>query len=136
MSWLVSNRHPRRIPHLLTSTSSYGETGEAIITSTLEVMYPSIEHNMICPFDLASFLHFVLLPECVLLLITKDCKLTKVVDAYKILAASADYGYHWFTFDNDVVEEDGLSVTQVVIHENQMQVHKYQVRFVVYLCAL
>ncbi|KAI0628274.1 hypothetical protein C8Q77DRAFT_1076851 [Trametes polyzona] len=104
----------------------YGETGEAIITSTLEVMYPSIDRNTIRPFDLTSFLHFILLPECALLLISKDCKFMKVVDAYKIMAASADYGYRRFAFDNDVVEEDGLSVAQVVIHENRLQVRKYQ----------
>ncbi|KAI0368381.1 hypothetical protein BV20DRAFT_923221, partial [Pilatotrama ljubarskyi] len=94
-----------------TRVGYYGEQGELIMASVLDVLFPSweVESAWIQPFDHDSFKRFVLLPECALRLIADDSLASNsrsapspdavaitLEAAYHVMRESSAYGYHRF----------------------------------------
>ncbi|KAI0662142.1 hypothetical protein C8Q70DRAFT_931719 [Cubamyces menziesii] len=96
----------------------YGEEGEAIISSTLDVMFPPSAFRsppQIRPFSAESFKRLVLVPEY--------CKLDDLAAAYEVMCESASYGYQQFPFDGDNIVDGELSIAQMVIRDNRRAIN-------------
>ncbi|KAI0368208.1 hypothetical protein BV20DRAFT_948649, partial [Pilatotrama ljubarskyi] len=96
----------------------YGEAGEAVIISTLELMFPSwaLEPADFSPFTSKTFMHLILGPETALHLIAQDRDLD-LPEARQVMIDSAPYGYDRFPFAAEA-EGTGISPAEMVVREN------------------
>ncbi|CDO70567.1 hypothetical protein BN946_scf184579.g23 [Trametes cinnabarina] len=102
----------------------YGEEGEAIIVSALEVMYPDwhLAAFRLPPFNSRSFLRLVLVPEAAIRLIAQDQQVTNI-EAYKIMSNSAAYGYFRFPYAEPDLDDPDVDVhlrtpSEIVVYKN------------------
>ncbi|KAI0646644.1 hypothetical protein C8Q79DRAFT_963755 [Trametes meyenii] len=80
----------------------YGEAGEAIIMSAVELMFPrwTLDEREIQPFSPSAFLEFILGPTAALRLISQDCDVDDA-EAFRIMRKSTPYGYGRFRYGSD-----------------------------------
>ncbi|CDO75402.1 hypothetical protein BN946_scf184855.g5 [Trametes cinnabarina] len=100
----------------------FGEEGEAVISSTLDVMFPSSSLRDVAQLQSInpeSFKRLILVPECALYLIAQDRKLKVLADAFQVMCDSSSYGYHRFPFDGEIPIAGELSIVQMVLRDNR-----------------
>jgi RTC4-like domain len=111
------------------SANSYGQIGEAVITSSLHRLFvPETVSKAIAPLRYLAFAAYVLVPFVAVRLIKEDLNCS-TVQAIRIMTSSSDVGQHIHPLGEDIHE------IEAIFRQNAMLARKEraQVSFLIYL---